>query len=77
MARGVFDKGGASSSWFPSFLPESKLMLCAQITREKRERSLEWMAHEEGVAVRWAREMRLECQVERALGAGINQRRDR
>lgn len=33
------------------------------------------MAHEEGVAVRWAREMRLECQVERELGDRINQRR--
>lgn len=70
----VCDKGSASSNLLPSFLPESKLMLCAQIIHEKRKSSLKWMAHEEGVAVRWAREMRLECQVERELGDGINQR---
>lgn len=74
----VFDKGSASSSLFPFFLPTSKLILCAQSALEKREResSLKWMTREEGVAVRRAGEMRLECQVEREVGDGINQRRN-
>lgn len=56
MIRGVLHQ----ACFHPFFLILSSFVMHRVHLRKEREK---WMTHEEGVAVRRAREMRLECQI--------------